>query len=123
MRSCFHFYLDTFVSHSFPSFFDIMTSLNVVVPPSRTLTPINRLKKRMETYRGIDGNRGQQYANTYLPAHNAQQFGEMKMLQRKVESTKSKKGGSKKASQAAKQNQNNSAMQQQQQPQVRALTL
>ena len=110
------------ISLSFPSFFNIMTSLNAV-PPSRTLTPINRLKKRMETYRGIDGNRGQQYANTYLPAHNAQQFGEMKMLQRKVESTKSKKGGSKKASQAAKQNQNNSAMQQQQQQQVRALML
>ena len=121
MKSSTHLFLHTFVTLSFPSFFNIMTSLNA--KPSRTLTPINRLKKRMETYRGIDGNRGQQYANTYLPAHNAQQFGEMKMLQRKVESTKSKKGGSKKASQAAKQNQNNSAMQQQQQQQVGALTL
>ena len=85
---------------------------------NRTLTPINRLKKRMEGYRGLDDSRGQRYSNAYLPAHNAQQFNEMKMLQRKVESTKSKKGGSKKASQAAKQNNSNSsAMQQQQQQQ------
>ena len=87
---------------------------------NRTLTPINRLKKRMEGYRGLDEGRGQRYSNAYLPAHNAQQFGEMKMLQRKVESTKAKKGGSKKASQAAKQN-NSSAMQQQQQQQQGSL--
>ena len=80
---------------------------------------VMKLKKRMEGYRGLDDSRGQRYANAYLPAHNAQQFNEMKMLQRKVESTKSKKGGSKKASQAAKQNNSNSsAMQQQQQGSV-----
>ena len=91
---------------------------------NRTLTPINRLKKRMEGYRGLDDSRGQRYSNAYLPAHNAQQFNEMKMLQRKVESTKSKKGGSKKASQAAKQNNSNSsAMQQQQQQQQQGSVL
>ena len=76
-----------------------------------TLTPINRLKKRMDGYRGLDDARGQRYANAYLPTHTGQQFNDMKMLQRRVESTKSKKGGSKKAS-AAKQN-NSGAMQQQ----------